>query len=251
MARKKPRRVVKKKRKIAGKKPRRIVKRRHEIILEKHKIMPTGIASLDGPMGGGFPAGSLVLLTGEVGSGYTQFAMTSCVMLAATKAGRFSPPPGNNIVLPGDIWWVTFTHPESDLMDEMALSFDSDLFEIFYKQANFKDLSEDYFKTSSVPFEWVSESLAGKGREERLGVLGDTLSGVYRLSEKPSVKPKGMLNSLGDFLTKRGPNNVVVLHTLTDLAMLYQESEASWYEFMIFLRGLQRATKKWLSLIHI
>jgi len=250
MAKKKLKRKVKRRRKIARKKPRREVKREREIVEEELKIMPTGISSLDGPMGGGFPAGSLVLLMGEVGSGYTEFAMTSSVMLAATKAGRLSSPPGKKIVLPEDIWWVTFTRPQSDLMSEMALSFDSDLYELFRKQANFKDLSGDYFATSSVPLEWVSEKLVGTRRGERLETLGRTLAGVYRLAERPSSKPKGLLNSLADFLTKRSSNNVVILHTLTDLAMLYSESEASWYEFMIFLRGLQRATKKWGGLIY-
>jgi len=250
MAKKKPEHKVRGRRKVAGEKPRLEVKRKREIAEEELKVMPTGIASLDGPIGGGFPAGSLVVLTGEVGSGNNEFAMTSSVMLAATKAGRLSPPPGKNIVLPGDIWWVTFTRPQSDLMGEMALGFDSDLYELFRKQANFKDLSEEYFATSSVPLEWVSERLAEKRREETLTTLGKTLAGVYRLAERPSSKPKGMLNSLADFLTERGPNNVVILNTLTDLAMLYSESEARWYEFMIFLRGLQRATKKWGGLIY-
>jgi len=250
MVKKKPKHKVKIRRKVVEEEPRREVKREREIAEEKLKIMPTGIASLDGPIGGGFPAGSLVVLTGEVGSGNSEFAMTSSVMLAATKAGRLSPPPGKNIVLPEDIWWVTFTRPQSDLMGEMALGFDSDLFELFRKQANFKDLSEDYFATSSVPLEWVSERLMGKRKEETLVTLGETLAGVYRIAERPSAKPKGMLTSLADFLTERGPNNVVILHTLTDLAMLYSESEARWYEFMIFLRGLQRATKKWGGLIY-
>jgi archaellum biogenesis ATPase FlaH len=249
MTKKKPEHKVKS-REIAAGKPRREVKMGPEIIGGELKIIPTGIASLDGPIGGGFPAGSLVVLMGEVGSGYSEFAMTSSVMLAATKAGRLSPPSGKNIVLPEEIWWVTFTRPQSDLICEMAPIFDSDLFELFRKQANFKDLSEAYFATSSVPLEWVSEELAKRRRGEMLRVLGETLAGVYRLAEKPSVKPKGMLTSLADFLTEEGPNNVVVLHTLTDLAVLYSESEASWYEFMIFLRGLQRAAKKWGGLIY-
>jgi hypothetical protein len=87
----------------------------------------------------------------------------------------------------------------------MAPIFDSDLFELFRKQANFKDLSEAYFATSSVPLEWVSKELAKRRRGEMLRVLGETLAGVYRLAEKPSVKPKGMLTSLADFLTEEGP----------------------------------------------
>lgn len=250
MVRKKPEHKVKR-RKVAKEKPKREVKvERKKIVEEELKIMPTGIGSFDSPIGGGFPAGSLVVLTGEVGSGYDEFAMTSSVMLAATKAGRISPPPGKNIVLPKEIWWVTFTRPQSDLMGEMARSFDSDLFELFRKQANFRDLSEAYFATSSVPLEWVSENMVGKRREDTLATLGEALAGIYRAAERPSAKPKGMINSLTDFLTERGPNNVVILHTLTDLAMLYAESMASWYEFMIFLRGLQRATKKWGGLIY-
>ncbi len=250
MAKKKPEHKVMRGRKIVREKPRREVKVEREVVGEELKVMPTGIGSLDGSVGGGFPAGSLVILTGEVGSGNSEFAMTSSVMLAATKAGRLSPPSGKNIVLPKDIWWVTFTRPQSDLMSEMSLSFDSDLYELFRKQANFKDLSEEYFATSSVPLEWVSERLVGKRGEEMLATLGNTLAGVHRLAERPSAKPKGMLNSLADFLTERGPNNVVILNTLTDLAMLYSESEARWYEFMIFLRGLQRVTKKWGGLIY-
>jgi len=236
---------------IVEKKPKLEVKKEHEKVEEKLKIMPTGISSLDGPMGGGFPAGSLVLLIGEIGSGYSEFAMTSSVMLAATKAGRLSRPNGENIVLPEEIWWVSFTRKQSDLMSEMAPSFDSDLYELFSKQVNFKDLSEDYFATSSVPLEWVSKKLVDKGKEEdMLATVGRRLAGVYNLAERPSSKPKGLLNSLTDFLTERGPNNVVILNTLTDLAMLYSDSEADWYEFMIFLRGLQRATKEWGGLIY-
>jgi archaellum biogenesis ATPase FlaH len=226
------------------------LEKEHEVAEEMLKIIPTGISSLDGSIGGGFPSGSLVLLIGDIGSGYNEFAMTSSVMLAATKAGRIALPPGKNIVLPEEIWWVTFTRKQSDLMSEMAPSFDSDLFELFRKQANFKDLSEAYFATSSVPLEWVLKKPLNKGKEdEMLVTLGRMLAGLYN-TEKPSSKPKDLLNSLADFLTERAPNNLVILNTLTDLAMLYSKSEADWYEFMVFLRGLQRATKEWGGLIY-
>lgn len=220
-------------------------------IAEDLRIMPTGISSLDGPIGGGFPSGSLVLLVGEIGSGYNEFAMTSSVMLAATKAGKLTRPPGENIVLPEEIWWVTFTRKQEDLMSEMAPSFDGDLYDLYNKQSNFKDLSEAYFATSSVPLEWVSKRQTDEGNNgEMLATVGKMLAGVYNLAERPTSKPKGLLNSLADFLTKKGPNNVVILNTLTDLAMLYSESETDWYEFMIFLRGLQRATKEWGGIIY-
>jgi archaellum biogenesis ATPase FlaH len=220
-------------------------------IPEDLKIMPTGMSSLDGPIGGGFPSGSLVLLVGEIGSGYNEFAMTSSVMLAATKAGKLTKPPGENIVLPGEIWWVTFTRKQEDLMSEMAPSFDGDLYDLFNKQSNFKDLSEAFFATSSVPLEWVSKKQVNEvNNGEMLATVGKMLAGVYNLADRQTSKPKGLLNSLAEFLTKKGPNNVVILNTLTDLAMLYSESENDWYEFMIFLRGLQRATKEWGGIIY-
>jgi KaiC/GvpD/RAD55 family RecA-like ATPase len=223
---------------------------KERIIAEKElKVIPTGIASFDAAIGGGFPAGSLVVSAGEIGSGHDEFVMTSSVMLAAMKTGRLSRPPGENIVLPEDIWWVTFTRPQSDLMSEMALSFDSDLYEPFQKQVKFKDLSGEYFATSSVPLEWATKDI-DKRVKETLTALEKSLSEVYRLSKRSSTKPKGMLRSLADFLTEKGPNNVVVLNTLTDLAMLYSDSEARWYEFMMFLRGLQRAAKKWGGIIY-
>ena len=234
---------------MVEKKPRHEVEKERIIAEKELKVIPTGIASFDAAIGGGFPAGSLVVLVGDIGSGHDEFAMTSLVMLAAMKAGRLSHQPGENIVLPENIWWVTFTRPQSDLMSEMALSFDSDFYEQFKKQVKFKDLSGEYFATSSVPLEWATKDIE-KTTRETLTTLRKSLSGVYRLSKQPSMKPKGMLRSLADFLTENGPNNVVVLNTLTDLARLYSDSETRWYEFMMFLRGLQRVAKKWGGIIY-
>jgi hypothetical protein len=41
------------------------------------------------------------------------------------------------------------------------------------------------------------------------------------------------------------------LYTLSDLARLYSESESKWYDFTLFLRGLQRAAKRWGGLIYL
>ncbi|MDI6820443.1 MAG: hypothetical protein QMC89_06035 [Candidatus Hodarchaeaceae archaeon] len=214
------------------------------------RIIPTGISSLDGLVGGGFPAGSFVLLLGEIGSGNMEFAMTSSVMLAAIKAGRLPPPTGPGIVLPKEIWWVTLTRLQSDLMNEIALSFDRDLYEPFEKRVKFVDLSKDYFATSSVPLEWVSEGWAAEKRKEMLTSLGDALAGVGKAVGRPTTKPKGCCKSLADFLLAHARGNVVFLHSLTDLARLYSDTEAKQYEFMLFLRGLQRAAKNWGGLVY-
>jgi KaiC/GvpD/RAD55 family RecA-like ATPase len=214
------------------------------------KIMPTGISSLDGPIEGGLPHGSLVLLVGEIGSGYYEFAMTSSVMLAGTKAGRLDPPVGKNIMLPEKIWWVTFTRKPEDIISEMASSFDSDFYELFTNQSNFKDLSEPYFANSSATRDWVSKSSAVERKNAKTIATVEKMLGAYNLTKRPTSKPRELMNSLADFLIKEGPNNIVILNTLTDLATLYSESDTSWYEFMIFLRWLLRATKEWSGIIY-
>ncbi len=216
----------------------------------KLKVIPSGISSLDGLLGGGFPAGSLVLLMGEIGSGNTEFAMSSLIMLAAIKAGRLPSPGGANIVLPKELWWVTLTRSPSDLMNEVMMSFDRDLYEPFEKRVKFADLSKDYFMTSPVPLEWVSEEWAAERRREKLSSLAEALAGLKMTVGGPVGKPKGALKSLADFLSAHAKGNVIFLHSLTDLARLYSDTEARQYEFMLFLRGLQRASKAWGGLIY-
>lgn len=216
----------------------------------KVKVIPSGISSLDGLLDGGFPAGSLVLLLGEIGSGNREFAMSSLIMLAAIKAGHLPPPHEANIVLPKEIWWVTLTRSPSDLMNEVAMSLDKDLYAPFEKRVKFADLSKDYFMTSPVPLEWVSEELAASRRAEKLASLADVLAGLRMAMGGPPTKPKGAIKSLADFLSKHAKGNVVFIHSLTDLARLYSDTEARQYELMLFLRGLQRAAKGWGGLIY-
>jgi KaiC/GvpD/RAD55 family RecA-like ATPase len=216
----------------------------------KTKVIPSGISSLDGLLGGGFPAGSLVLLLGEIGSGNREFAVTSLVMLAAMKVGRLPPPREANVTLPKEMWWVTLTRSPSDLMNEVAMSLDRDLYEPFDKRVKFADLSKDYFMTSPVPLEWVSEELAESRRAEKLASLADALAGLRMAMGGPVAKPKGAIKSLADFLSDHARGNVVFIHSLTDLARLYSDTEARQYELMLFLRGLQRAAKGWGGLVY-
>lgn len=218
--------------------------------VEKVKIIPTGITSFDGLIDGGFPAGSFVALFEEMGAGAKEFSITSSMMLGAMKAGRLKRSLGKNAVLPKKILWVMFTRSWPDLMREVESSFDSDLYEFFRGHAGSVDLSKDYFRTSSVPLEWVSKETAKQRQKEALATLGDALTEVHRLAGAPVSRPKGILGSLSDYLTAHASGNVIFLYTLTDLARLYSDSEEKWYEFALFLRGLQRAVKKWGGVIY-
>jgi len=220
------------------------------MVEEKVKIIPTGITSLDGLVGGGFPAGSFVVLFEEMGAGAKEFSITSSMMLGAIKAGRLKRSLGKNIVLPKKVLWAMFTRAWPDLMREVESSFDRELYEFFNKHVESVDFSEDYFVTSSVPLEWISAESAKRRQKEALGTLGGALTEIHRLAGAPVSKPKGILSSLADFLTDQASSNVVFLYTLTDLARLYSDSEEKWYEFALFIRGLQRATKKWGGIVY-
>lgn len=213
------------------------------------KTMPTGVTSLDSMIGGGFPAGALVLLLSEIGAGHKEFLMTSSIMTAAIKKGLIKPAE-RDVVSPKDMWWITFTRSPEDLLTEVSLSFEKDLYNLFRENIKFKDFSEDYFRTSPVPMEWVSKEVREARGKEKLEGLGEAFAGVHRTVAAPAIRPKTALESLAEFLTTKATSNVIVLYTLSDLARLYSDSDTRWYDFTLFLRGLQRAAKKWGGLIY-
>ena len=88
--------------------------------------MPTGIASLDPVLDGGVPPGSVVLLLGEHGAGSVEFVQTSIIHLSLLKQSGAS---GEHLLLPDGISYVTCTRMREDILKEMALSFNPDLYD--------------------------------------------------------------------------------------------------------------------------
>src|SRR6056297_2416419 len=75
--------------------------------------LPFGISRLDSMIDGGAPAGSVVLLAGEVGAGAREFVYTSVAMnaLAHADAELFDLYYGNvhgNAAVPEDIHYISF-----------------------------------------------------------------------------------------------------------------------------------------------
>jgi KaiC/GvpD/RAD55 family RecA-like ATPase len=212
------------------------------------KTMPTGVGSLDSLIGGGFPAGAVVLLLSEVGAGQKEFLMTSSIMTAAIKKGIIKPAE-RDVVLPDDMWWITFTRSPEDLLAEVSQSFDQDMYQLFHENVKFRDFSEDYFRTSLVPPGWISEAREEQSKE-KLESPSETFVGIRRAAAASTIKPKTALESLAEFLTANAPKNAIVFYTLGDLARLYSDSETRWCNFTLFLRGLQRVAKKWGGIIY-
>ena len=217
---------------------------------ETVKNIPTGIASLDSVISGGFPAGSLVLLRGEIGSGHKEFMMASAMMTAALRKGLVKPAFDKDIFIPKEVWWATFTRSPDDLLQEVSLSFEKDMYDLFRENVKFRDFSMEYFRSSLVPMSWVSEEAEKQDKKAKLSSLEKAFGGLHHKVKDTSLKPKAVLESLTDFLTDNAPNNVVILYSLSDVARLYSDSDQKWYDFTLFIRGLQRAAKNWGGVIY-
>jgi len=108
--------------------------------------MPTGVADFDSIIKGGLPAGSVVLLLGDVGAGQLEFSLTS-----AAKIGMVMEDPklidfllghaAKKGKLPESIHYITFSKSREDILQEVGLSFNSDYYESLCKNLKFKDFS--------------------------------------------------------------------------------------------------------------
>jgi KaiC/GvpD/RAD55 family RecA-like ATPase len=201
---------------------------------ELHSVtMPTGIISLDSVMKGGFPAGSFVLLLGEIGAGNAEFAYTSVLsLLELHQNGKFSGAFGNS-TLPEKICYISLTRSWEDVHDEIRRGFPEDLYEISDK-IDFKDFSEEYFSRSSVPTEWVTEP---------------TLT-FDSLREK--VSGKGLISEMVAYLDENAPKSVVIIDSVTTLAeyCANPEHSADWPDLISFFRGLQKISKEWGGIVY-
>jgi len=140
--------------------------------------MPTGIASLDPLLDGGIPPGSVVLLLGEHGAGNVEFVQSSIMHLAILKRNK----KADESLLPGGIVYVTLTRMQEDILREMALSFNPDLYTQLAEEITFYDLSELYFDASIVPPDWYGKggapsSACRGGSTGRVATSSQSLSG--------------------------------------------------------------------------
>ncbi len=192
--------------------------------------MPTGIASLDPVLDGGVPPGSAVLLLGEHGAGNVEFVQTSLMQLSLRKQ---TGTTGGNLMLPDGISYVTFTRMREDILKEMALSFNPGLYERLEENIVFHDLSELYFDASIVPTDWYGEG-----------------SVIERLQKRQRKENGNILAEIVRVLDGSPKNSLIVLDSLTDIAPPLAEGPR-WHAFIAFLRGLQRASKRWNTTIYL
>jgi KaiC/GvpD/RAD55 family RecA-like ATPase len=182
--------------------------------------MPTGISSLDPILDGGVPAGSVILLLGDLGAGNYEFVFSSIVNNLAPMKEK--PAPG--IVPPREIRYITFTRLKEDVRQEIISSLFVDGLDALMAAIQFDDLSELYFDRSVVPDDWYSHS--------------DIFTRLQKRSGHDTI-----LVQLANVFNKTKPGGMVILDSITDMAGQLQ-TPAAWQNLTGFLRGLQRISKQ-------
>lgn len=186
----------------------------------KKSIMPTGISSLDPILDGGVPAGSVILLLGDLGAGNYEFVFSSIVNNLSMMKG--TPPP--SVTPPREIRYITFTRIKEDIRQEIISSLHVEGLENLVSTMIFDDLSELYFDRSVVPDDWYSHS--------------DVVTRLQKRSGHDSI-----LVHLANVINATAPGGLVVLDSITDIAT-QSAVPAAWQNLTGFLRGLQRISKQ-------
>ena len=191
--------------------------------------VPTGIADLDSIVDGGFPSGSTILLSGDIGAGMQEYAYT-----AASKTAIVNQRPESRHYYLGDhcddsdlptkICYVTFSRSKDIILQELATSFNPEYYYAFRDYTLFKDFSSIYYRHSVVPSSWTQP-------EDMFDI--------------PSAN---ILEELVTFLEENAGEAMVVLDSLTDLAV---SEVVEMKDLVTTVKGLQRAAKKWNGLVYL
>lgn len=196
--------------------------------------IPTCVAAFDSLIDGGLPAGSLVLLYGEIGAGGQEFAYTSASKLSIVKtkpARRNSiiDPYYSNVEIPEKICYVSFTKSKEEVLREVYISFNEEYYEAFKKNLVFKDLSNLYFKHSIVPSNW-------------------SFSGANIFSKSSSEDEGELLEQFISFMEENAKGNLVIVDSITDLFVSSNLSEEHVFQL---LKGLKSISKKWKGVVYM
>ena len=199
--------------------------------------IPLGISRFDAMIGGGAPAGSVVLLASEAGAGGREFCYTATAMngLAHGDAERFELYYGElkpQARLPAAVHYVSFTESRRSIVGEMSVVLEDDLVEAGTDAVSFLDLSPEYFTPTPVPTDWYS----------------DTRTDITDLGATRSRQ--GVLEALGEYLTQHAVGNLVVIDSVTDLIAAASETDRfGWADLTLLLRGLKRVAHRWGGLV--
>lgn len=190
--------------------------------------IPTSVVAFDNIVKGGIPAGSVVLLYGEPGSGHREFAHTSAANISLIRSNReILKTMGieDNVIIPQKTTYISFTKSEEEILREIDLTFSEELREAFRRNLVFKDFSAEYFRHTIVPKEWTSTSI----------LFSDSSS-------------RDILKSFVEFINKNGDDSIIIIDSLTDLVT---SSKFNENDIIDVIKGLSKISKKWKSVIYM
>jgi KaiC/GvpD/RAD55 family RecA-like ATPase len=193
--------------------------------------IPTGVSDFDTIVKGGLPAGSLVLLLGDVGAGQREYVYTSASKIAIVSENPhlrkyYLGSSAENGLLPKRICYISFTRSKADILKEVAISFNPQYVEAMERLTTFKDFSGDYFKRTVVPDSWT-----------------------HSVDDNPFGGHSGnLLEKLVTYLDDNANDSVVVVDSLTDLV---ESDEVSDDDLIATMKGLQRASKNWNGIVYL
>jgi KaiC/GvpD/RAD55 family RecA-like ATPase len=193
--------------------------------------IPSGVADFDSIIKGGFPAGSVVLLVGELGAGQAEFALTSAAKLSMViehpESKGFMLGAGRDSHLPDKICYITFSRSREEVLQEIESAFNGEFFASFERNVSFKDFSAAYFRKTMVPRSWAGES-----------------SSIF--AEGSSAD--NVLENLVNYLDENAPGSMIIIDSLTDLVV---SANIEITDLVAVLRGMQRVAKKWGGIVYL
>ena len=200
--------------------------------------IPFGIDRLDDTIDGGAPEGTVVLLSGEAGAGAREFMYTTAVMngLAKTEQELFDLHYGDlapDAQLPEDIYYLSVTAEEDQLRSEIAMSMDDELVASGLEAVSSGSLARNYFHLSPVPRRWYA------GETEDITSL-----------RKRSAEREGLLTALGDRVTERAADSLVIIDSISNLVTAAGDT-VDWPDINSLVHGLQKASHHWNGLVLI
>jgi KaiC/GvpD/RAD55 family RecA-like ATPase len=196
--------------------------------------MPTGVADFD-YLSGGFPVGSVVLLSGDAGAGHVEFALTSAVHLMLyyddPELHRFFLGSAKGpFVYPKGVAYVSLTRSRDQVMREIAGSFDRSYHDGLARHLAFHDISPSYFADSVVPPTWA------------------TVGGSLLTSGRTIRPPSEPLAAVAEAVEADALGNLVVVDSITDLLVRRSVDTES---VLTLVKGLRRRAKEWGGIVYL
>lgn len=198
--------------------------------------IPFGVSRLDRLVGGGSPAGSLVLLTGEPGAGAREFLITSAVIngLAHGDEELFDLHYGSlpeTAEVPSNIHYISFTGGRESLETEVEFIMEETVATAGMSAVTVRDLSPEYFQLSPVPREWYA------GVRQEIGDLG------------AADRQHDVIEALAAYLEEHGNDSLICVDSLTDLVGVTDTGTVDWSDLVYMMKGLRQAVRSWGGLI--